>query len=140
MCLFFFTRRKFVSGILGSLLSTKVLYGINGILCGCLELNCLLMQCLKCHLYLYLILKQGLFLPCFFVRPDRWDPLVSLSLTSRRRVPPVRPSWAAGGRPSVLGCRWGKDWPQPRPRQIANPRRGSVGINAAQIYLANKIV
>jgi hypothetical protein len=28
-------------------------------------------------LYLYLILKQGLLLPCFFVRPDMWDPPVS---------------------------------------------------------------
>jgi hypothetical protein len=33
------------------------------------------------HIYLYLILKQGLFLPCFFVRPDMWDPPVSYQVS-----------------------------------------------------------
>jgi hypothetical protein len=79
------------------------------------------------NLYFFNI-KARIVSATFFFRPTRWDPLVSLPLTSRRRVPPVRLSWAAGG----------EDWPQPRAWQIPNPGRGSVGINAAQICLANK--
>jgi hypothetical protein len=35
---------------------------------------------MQLYINLYLILKQGPFLPLFFVRPDKWVPLVSLCL------------------------------------------------------------